>query len=125
MAKLNSVLDTFEPDNLIAGTEVPQLVKAITLKGAQGVVKRGTVLGIITATGLAVAVNNTNTDGSQTANCILVKDVDATAGNVVAEAYVSGLFNRQTLIFGGDDTAADHEATLRQLGIFLSDNIAY
>jgi hypothetical protein len=125
MAELYTTLDTFTPDNLIAGTEVPQLVKAVSLKAAQGVVKRGTVLGIISADGLAIPVNNAAADGSQTANCILVKDVDTTAGNVVAEAYVSGLFNRQALIFGGDDTAVDHEAKLREIGIFLSDNIAY
>lgn len=122
---LYSNLDTYTPDNLIAGNDVPLLVKAVTLQANQGVVKRGTVLGIITASGLAIPVNNANTDGSQTANCILCDDVDTTGGNVVAEAYISGHFNRKALIFGGDDTAADHEAKLRELGIFLSDNIPY
>lgn len=125
MADLYSTIDTMTPDSLIAGTEVPQMVKAVTLQAAQGTVKRGTVLGIITATSLAVKVNNANADGSQTANCILTKDVDTTGGNIVAEAYISGHFNRKALIFGGDDTAVDHEAKLRELGIFLSDNIAY
>lgn len=122
---LYSTLDTFTPDNLIAGNEVPLLTKAVTLQGGQGVVKRGTVLGIITATGLAVPVNNANADGSQNADCILADDVDTTGGNVVAEAYRSGHFNRKALVFGGDDTVADHEARLRELGIFLSDNVAY
>jgi hypothetical protein len=125
MAQLYSSLDTFVPDNLIAGNEVPLLVKAVTLKADQGVLKRGTVLGIITATGLAVPVNSTNTDGSQVADSILADDVDTTGGNVVAEAYVSGHFNRKALIFGGTDTAANHETRLRELGIFLSDNIPY
>ncbi len=125
MVQLYSTIDVFVPDNLIAGNEVPLLVKAVTLQAGQGVLKRGTVLGIITATGLAVPVNNANTDGSQIADCILADDVDTTGGNVVAEAYISGYFNRKALIFGGDDTASDHEARLRELGIFLSDNIPY
>ncbi|QQE75713.1 head decoration protein [Brevibacillus composti] len=123
--QLNTNTGNFTPDNLIAGIDVPQQVKAVTLKSGQGVVARGTVLGIVTADGLAVKVNSANADGSQTADCILVNDVDTTAGNVVAEAYISGQFNRKALIFGGSDTAAQHETTLRERGIFLSDNISY
>jgi len=125
MGKLNSITGTFTPDNLIAGIDVPQQVKAVTLKSGQGVLKRGTVLGVITAGGLAVKVNSANTDGSETADCILINDVDTTAENVVAEAYISGQFNRKALIFGGLDTAAKHETTLRERGIFLSDNLTY
>lgn len=116
-------------DNLFAGNEVPVLTKGVTLKAAQGVVKRGTVLGLITLSGLAVSVDSTKEDGSQVANCILTDDIDTGADganvDVVATAYVSGLFNRKALIFGGDDTAADHEGKLRELGIFVRDNIAY
>lgn len=129
MVQLYSNLGTFTPDNLIAGNDVPLLVKGVTLKAGQGVLKRGTVLGIITATGLAVPVDSTQTDGSQTAFGILADDIDtgdATATeNVVAAAYVSGHFNRRALIFGGTDTADKHETRLRELGIFLSDNIPY
>lgn len=122
---LNQNLDTYTPDNLFASNDVPVLTKAITLAGAQGVVKRGTVLGIVTATGLAVPVDDAQADGSQNPDCILVEDVDTTDGDIVAVAYKTGHFNRQALIFGGDDTAADHEAALRDLGIHLSDNISY
>lgn len=217
MGQLYSTLDTFTPDNLIAGNDVPLLVKAVTLLAGQGIVKRGTVLGKITkaignpvagagntgngtVTGVSLGsaaklgtytlvcitaavnggtfkvidpdgirlddavvgtayigpinftindgatdfvvgdkftisvtagsgkykvVNSVNVDGSQEADSILTDDTDTTGGDVTAEAYSSGHFNRKALIFGGDDTAADHEATLRQLGIFLSDNIAY
>ncbi|MBE3586562.1 MAG: head decoration protein [Thermoanaerobacter sp.] len=121
--------DSVTYDNLIAGTSIPLEIKSVTLKAGQGVIKRGTVLGIITASGLAVPVNSANTDGSQSADCILTDDVDTgDAGattNVVATAYSSGLFNRKALIFGGTDTAANHETRLRELGIFLKDNIPY
>lgn len=129
MAQLYINLDNFMPDNLIAGNDVPLLVKSVTLKAGQGIVKRGTVLGVITDGGLAVPVDSSKTDGSQTAFAILADDVDTgEAGatqNIVAEAYVSGHFNRKALIFGGTDTADKHETRLRELGIFLSDNLAY
>ncbi|MGF9907275.1 head decoration protein [Brevibacillus porteri] len=125
MAKLINNVGSFTPDNLFAGQEIPALVKFVKLKGLQGVVKRGTVLGVITASGLAVPVDSSKTDGSQTANAILIEDIDTSAGDAAAEAYESGHFNRKALIFGGTDTADKHETKLRELGIFLSDNIAY
>lgn len=112
-------------DNLFAGINVDVTHKGVNLQSGQGLVRRGTVLGIITASGLAVRVDSTKVDGSQTANCILADDTDTTAGNVVAVAYTSGLFNRQALVFGGTDTATQHENTLRDVGIFLKDNIPY
>lgn len=126
---LYSTTGTFTPDNLIAGNQVLLLTKAVKLKAARGMVKRGTVLGIITAGGLAVAVDSSKADGSQTADCILAKDADTGAAgateDVVAEAYRTGHFNCKALIFGGADDAGDHEATLRDHGMYLSDNIAY
>jgi hypothetical protein len=70
-------------------------------------------------------VNSVNVDGSETADCILVADTDTTSADVVVETYTSGQFNRNALIFGGTDTAYTHEATLRQLDIILSNNVAY
>lgn len=72
-----------------------------------------------------VKVNSANTDGSGEADCILTDDIDATSADVVITAYTSGPFNRKALVFGGTDDASDHEAVLRQKGIFLKDNIAY
>ncbi|WP_438449416.1 head decoration protein [Gorillibacterium sp. sgz5001074] len=118
-------VDSVSFDRLIAGLEQPILLKSVTVKSGQGVLKRGTVVGIITATGKAVTVNSASADGSQAADSILTDDVDTTAGDVVTTAYSSGLFNRLALTFGGSDTAAGHEATLRTKGIFLKDNIKY
>lgn len=127
MENLYSEIGQYTPDNLIAGHEIPILSKGITLAKNQGVVKRGTIVGIITATELAVPVDNAATDGSETPYGILTDDVDTGDGSAVDDfittAYVSGLFNSNALIFGGDDTVADHEAKLRELGIFLKENI--
>lgn len=117
--------DQFSYDNLFAGTLHPVDTKSVKLKSGQGVLKRGTVLGIITTGILAVAVDSSHVDGSQTADSILTDDVDTTAGDVVTTAYATGEFNRNALIFGGTDTADDHETRLRELGIFLKSNIAY
>jgi len=117
--------DSVSYDNLFSMPSVDIQVKSVTLKSGQGILQRGTVLGIITASGLAVKVDSTQTDGSQTANCILTDDVDTTDGNVVTTAYSSGTFNRSALVFGGADTAATHETRLRELGIYLKDNIPY
>lgn len=112
-------------DNLFAGTNVPVLIKSVTLKSGQGVLKRGTVLGIVTNTGLAVPVDSSNTDGSEKADCILTDNIDTGNEDIVITAYSSGLFNRNALIFGGTDKAEKHETRLRELGIFLKDNIPY
>lgn len=124
MTELVQNLDSFIPDNLIVDGSVPILTKAVKLGAGQGALKRGTVLGKITTGGEYVIVNSANTDGSQDADCILADDVDTTE-SVVAVAYTSGHFNRKALVFGGSDTADTHEARLRELGIFLSDNVSY
>ena len=124
MANLVQNLDSFTPDNLFAGHEIPVLVKGVTLEAGQGKLKRGTVLGKVTATGKYKKVVNSANDGSEVADCILADDTDTTTGDATAVAYRTGHFNRKALIFGGSDTAA-HEARLRELGIFLSDNVSY
>jgi hypothetical protein len=118
--------DSVSYDNLFGAMPgVDVQIKSVTVAAGQGVLKRGTVVGIVTATGKAVIVNSANADGSQTADSILTDDVDTTAGDVVTTAYAAGTFNRKALIFGGTDTADKHEIRLRELGIYLQDNIAY
>ncbi len=120
--KMNEVIGEIGYDNLFAGTTVPVNQKSVQIKSGQGVLLRGTVLAIETATGLAVKVDSTKTGGIETADCILTDDVDTTT-SVASTAYSSGLFNRNALIFGGADTTANHEKTLRTLGIYLSENL--
>jgi hypothetical protein len=116
---------TSVPDNLISNDSIEQTLKGITILTGQGILKRGSVLGIITASVKGKLVAKASVDGSQVAKYILADDVDTTADDVVAQCYESGSFNRKALIFAAANTAADHEDSLRQYGIFLSDNIAY
>jgi hypothetical protein len=124
--QLYSTLGEYTPDNLIAGHEVPALVKGITLAKNQGVIARGTVLGIVTANGLAKPVDSAQTDGSEKPYCILTDTVNTDGEeDVKATGYISGLFNSKALIFGGNDTVEQHEEKLRELGIFLKENVEY
>ena len=120
MSDLYGNLDSFVPDSLFASNTVPVVTEGIILAKSQGVVKRGTVIGLITASGLAKAVDSTKSDGTQVPYAILTDDVDTTGTvDVKAAAYVSGYFNKSALTFGGTDTAVTHKVALRTLGIYL------
>ena len=111
-------------DNLIAGPKFPIQFKGVTLAPGQGILPRGTVLGIITAGGQAAAVDSSSADGSEKPDCVLAEDIDTGSGNpVAAVAYSAGYFIRGALIFGGTDTWETHERELRTLNIHLSASI--
>lgn len=114
-------------DNLIAGMVAPVITASVIVKAGPTVhLSRGTVLGVVEklATGpyagtyIVAPVDSAKTDGSQTPFGILAdEEVDATAADQHATAYVSGEFNRDALKFGGTDTIAKHEVALRNIGI--------
>lgn len=120
MAELVKDISVQGYDNLIGGTDVPLLTKVVTIASGANL-KRGTVLGKVTASGKYVAVDSGKTDGSQNAECVLVHNVDASSADQNAVVYISGVFNKNELIFGGSDTAAKHEDRLRTLNIILTD----
>lgn len=105
-------------DDLIASGVFPIITDTITIKSGSNLL-RGTVLGIITATGKAIKVDSTAGDGSAVAYAILCQDTDATSADVVAPVYLTGEFNGDALIFGGTDTKATHKNALRKIGIFI------
>jgi len=82
-------------------------------------------IAVAAGSGKYKVVDSTSVDGSQVAERVLIADTDTTDADVITEAYISGHFNREALIFGGEDTADDHEVALRDLNIILSDNITY
>jgi hypothetical protein len=121
-------LGAIEQDNLIAGPRFPVAFKGVSLAPGQGSLKRGTVLGVVTSTGLAVTVNSANTGddvgGSNAPDSILAEDVDTGTGDPVsAVAYSAGYFIRGSLIFGGGDTWETHELEMRKLNMHLSASI--
>lgn len=109
-------------DNLLTG-EIEADEGATILSGA-GALKRGSVLGKVTASGKLVLVNSAGTDdGRRTPYAVLLEDVDATSADKAAPVALAGHFNSAALIFGGSDTIATHRAALRDLGIYTSTTV--
>jgi len=133
-----SIIGEFAYDNLIAGEQQPIIPKGVTLAAGQGVLARGTLLGIITATGLAVICDNTKSDGSQVPVYILglqqgqLMDPSQTtidtgesgaALNVPTLAYQTGIFNRDAIITVEGQSISLFEKQLRNVGILLRGSI--
>lgn len=116
---IREVIDGNKYDELLGGPGVAVLTKNVMI-AAGGSYKRGTVLGVIKDSDKYTIVDKSKSDGSETANAVLAYDADATEGDTVGTVYISGIFNREKLTFGGESTAADHEEQLRSLNIYLS-----
>lgn len=126
MNLVNKNIGESSADNLFNDVTIPVTTKSVRLQAGQGILLRGTVLGVISATGLAVPVDSAKTDGSEKADCILTDDVDTgTTDPVVMTAYSSGVFNANALIVGGEDTVEVHKKELRSLGIFTKESVSY
>lgn len=109
---------TYTPDNLLAGDSDD----AVAIKGtlaAGNNLKRGTVLGKITASKkytLSLAAAN---DGSQAADVILVHDADASSGDIEVLVYVAGPFNKNAVTYGAGQSLDTVFDTLRGKGILI------
>ncbi|MEI7174833.1 head decoration protein [Pectobacterium carotovorum] len=111
----------FVPDQLIAGN-LKLVTKTVTVAG--GDYKRGTVLGMITASGKYTACLKTASDGSETPCAILVDDVHAaTHGDQSGGVYLMGQFNENRVIIDASWTIAEMTVSLRPLAIFLTDSV--
>lgn len=114
-------METMNYDNLLA-SDYPAVTDIKTIASGQNLAK-GTVLGKITAGGKYAIVDNSKVDGTEVADCILAEDCDASGGDKQAVVFLSGAFNENALTFGGDDTADDHRATLRDKNIYLKKSV--
>jgi len=106
--------DVYSPDQLIAG-DLKLVTRNISVPQQSAVLPRGQVMGIISATGLAVPSVATATDGSQVPAGILADATDATAGQVTAGLYQQGEFNFAALTFDASWGAAGSAAALTKL----------
>lgn len=117
---MSNVIGEYRPDNLIVDTKIAPLTKEIKIKKTQGLLVRGTVLGRITDDKACVIVNSENVNGSEEPYCILTDDIDTEKGtDIVATGYFTGIFDKDSLVFGGTDTFEKHEDRLRELNIHL------
>jgi hypothetical protein len=110
--------EVFVPDQLIAGPA--QLVTdTVTIASGAGVLARGTVLGVVTASGKYIKSASAAADGSQTPVAILADNVDATSADQIAGVYLSGEFNSAALTLGAGWTVATVKAALRSVAIWV------
>ncbi|HHY0811073.1 TPA: head decoration protein [Klebsiella pneumoniae] len=109
----------FVPDQLIAGT-----LQLVTDTGiiTGGTYKRGTVLGVVTASGKYKLSVKTATDGSEKPAAILIDDVDASTTDQNGGLYLMGEFNQNRIIFDNSWAVPALKTALRPLAIFLKDS---
>ena len=117
-------LETYTPDNLIAG-DFPLVTGDGTILTGQNL-KRGTVLAKDSAnSNKLVPVDSASATASiQSPVAVLADDVDASEADAVGPLYLSGEFSESALIFGGTDTVDTHRDALRDLSIFVKKTVA-
>lgn len=109
---------SYNAKEIIAG-DFPLVTEPSLLAAGQNL-KRGAVLGRISATGKLVLSLDAATDGSQVPYAILADDeADATAGDVGVIVYLSGQFHAPNLTFGAGHLALSARDGLRTLGIYI------
>ena len=109
----------FNPTALRAG-DFPMISRPVTIiAGANTTgtpLPRGTVLGVVTASGKYTKSVAGASDGSQTPKAILGEDTDAGAADTVAPAYFTGEFADLIMTFGTGHTQATVDAAFAASG---------
>lgn len=118
---MDSLNTTTTRDNLF-GSEYPQMFDAVTVLSGQTLV-RGTVIGIITASGKAKMLDVASADGSEDFYGVLTADVDASGGDKVGPVAIAGSFQTQALTVGGATVLADYKAAARALNCYVQTSV--
>ena len=96
-------------DELLAGPEVPVLTKNIAVRSGTSY-QRGMLIAVETDGG---TTKGRQAKAGDTAEYVLMRDVDATKEDAVGTVYVKGRFNRVKIVLAKGDTVEAHEAELR------------
>ncbi|WP_017493544.1 head decoration protein [Rouxiella badensis] len=115
--------DTFVPDQLLSGPLQVVSDTVTILTATTATYKRGTVLGVVTASGKYTLSVATATDGSQIPKAILADDADASVADVLAGVYLMAEINQNRITFDPSWTLATLKTALRPFGIFLRDSV--
>ncbi|WP_176086959.1 head decoration protein [Martelella sp. HB161492] len=105
---------SYAPNDLIV-SDIPVTTRTVTIASGQ-VLDRGAVLGEITASAKHILSAAAAGDGSETPDCVLAFDVDATGGDVQAQAYFSAGVAADKLSFGDGHDATTVEQAFRRNG---------
>lgn len=113
-----NVVSTFDPSALYAGNGPYRHRSVVLASGANAVagvpLKRGTLLGRITAFDKYIVCVKTANDGSQAPVAILATDTDAAAADVRTAAYFEGEFAAEVMTIDPSWTVATLQAAFRQ-----------
>lgn len=120
-ASFSSTASTTE--NLIAGNPHLLLARKVTLVSGQDL-KRGAVLGMITASSKYTLSLSASSDGSQGPDLVLAEDCNASSGDAQALAYSRGDFLASGLTLGTGHTVDSIREGLRAKGINIINSIA-
>lgn len=108
--------EVFGVDKLIAGLEIPQMIKGARLASGQGVLKRGSIL-TLNEDGEYVLIAN----ATDLPEGVLTDDTDTNI-DTMAQMYQQGHFNRAELIFGeGITDISEITRSLRTINIMTSE----
>lgn len=111
----------FNPDQLISGP-LQVVTDTVTIAKA-GILKRGTILGKVTASREYVLCKKDAADGSEKPCAILVDDVNTTEDSVLGGVYLMGEFNHHKTRYDATWTIPELTDELRQFSIFLRDSV--
>lgn len=118
--KMFEQIGEFKPDSLIASPDFPILKEGIGLKAGQGVLKRGTL--IMKSPDRAGYTAGEAESGSAVFG-ILTDDydtgTDASAENIPATVYQTGMFNRAAVIVSENAAVETYEDDMKCAGIYL------
>jgi hypothetical protein len=92
--------------------DVPYTHRAVTILNPAADLKRGTVMGRITASGKWTTSLSAAGDGSAIPRGILAYDIPNPAADIVAAIYDQGSFVSEKLVYGAGHTAATVETAL-------------
>lgn len=109
-----TVYAAFNPTALRAG-DFPMISRPVIILSGQNL-KRGAVLGVVTASGKYTLSASAASDGSQAPKAILAEDVNAAAGDTVGPAYFTGEFGDLMMTFGTGHTQATVDAAFAASG---------
>ena len=96
----NITIGETEQIQLVVDDQKPVVTDYYIVKGGQGVLTRGTPLGVESATGKLKKCLSTNEDGTEDIFAILPEGVDTTSGDIKIALYVEGACNPAAIQIG-------------------------
>lgn len=111
------LLDSFTPDNLFAGNVQPVVTEVITVAADQNLVK-GAVFEL-DLNGNAVVPTGAPIEPSKVYGIMSETVITAVGETKPSVAYMTGEFNKNSLVFPDGTTVSDYKVPLRKIGIFL------